>query len=671
MAVVRVNRLADETSPYLLQHAHNPVDWFPWGPEALGKAREEDKPVFLSIGYAACHWCHVMERESFEDEGTAAFLNLHFVAVKVDREERPDIDGIYMDAVQSMTGQGGWPLSAFLTPEGRPFYAGTYFPPEPRGGMPSFMQVLGGIAAAWSDDRERVLEQAGRVTQAIERASQAESSPEPLTDTVTEQALDRLIASFDPRWGGFGGAPKFPQPMTLEFCLRMAVRGRGDAVEMVTTTLDRMAQGGIHDHVGGGFSRYSTDATWQVPHFEKMLYDNAQLAQLYTRSWLVTRRDRYRDVARDTLDYLLREMQHTEGGFYSSQDADSEGIEGKFFTWSWNELVELVGKPAASAFGASPEGNWEGTNVLWQPEPLPDRELDDVRRTLFDRREQRVRPDTDDKVLTSWNGLAIRAFAEAGRTFGDAAYVEAATRCADFVLGNLRDARGRLLRAWRGGISSGPAFVEDYALFSSALLTLYETTFELRWFTEAKFLADEMLRLFLDAERGGFFQTGIDADALVIRPKDLYDNALPSGNSAAADILLRLSLLTGEADHERAAASALRLVRDAMGQAPTAFGQTLSALDLYLGPSREVAIIGDPKSEETRAMVRLVNGNDFRPNLVLAVAAPGDAAMTTVPLLRDKAAMAGASATAYVCEHFVCKLPVWTVNGLSTQLAPN
>jgi len=669
MAAVRGNRLADEASPYLLQHAHNPVDWFPWGPDALAKAREEDKPIFLSIGYAACHWCHVMERESFEDEGTAAFLNRHFVAIKVDREERPDIDGIYMDAVQAMTGQGGWPLSAFLTPDGRPFYAGTYFPPEPRGGMPSFMQVLSGIVSTWREDRDRVLEQAGRVTQAIEQAGRAEGSPEPLTDTVTSQAMERLIASFDRRWGGFGGAPKFPQPMSLEFCLRMAVRGRDDALEIVTTTLDRMAQGGIHDHVGGGFSRYSTDATWHVPHFEKMLYDNAQLALLYTRASQVSEREEYRRVARDTLDYLLREMQHPEGGFYSSQDADSEGVEGRFFTWSWDELVELVGEPVASAFGATPEGNWDGTNVLWRAEPQSSRELDDARRTLFHRREQRVKPGTDDKVLTAWNGLAIRAFAEAGRAFDVPAYVDAATRCAEFLLGNLRHPGGRLLRGWRDGTAGGTGFIDDYALLSSGLLTLYETTFELRWFVEAKRLANEMLELFLDDGRGGFFQTGIDAEELVVRPKDLYDNAVPSGNSAAAEALLRLSLFTGEAHYERAAVSALMLVRNAMGQAPTAFGHALSALDLFLGPSREIAIVGDPRSEDTRKMVRLVTGNAFRPNLVLAVAAPGDPAMSTVALLNGRSLPPGVAATAYVCEQFACSLPATNADALAEQLA--
>jgi len=682
MGTARRNRLAGETSPYLLQHAGNPVDWFPWGAEALAKARQEDKPIFVSIGYAACHWCHVMERESFEDEGTAAFLNGNFVAIKVDREERPDIDGIYMDAAQAMTGQGGWPLSAFLTPEGRPFYAGTYFPPEPRHGMPSFMQVLTGIASSWRDDRERVTEQAGRVTEAIARAGRTVGSEEALTDSVSDQALDRLRQSFDTRWGGFDGAPKFPQPMTLEFCLRLAVRGRAGALEIVTTTLDRMADGGIHDHLGGGFARYSTDAAWHVPHFEKMLYDNAQLAQLYTRAWQVTGEDRYRRVATDTLDYLLREMRHPDGGFFSSHDADSEGVEGKFFAWTWDELVELVGEPVAAAFGATPQGNWEDTNVLWFPEPVESvaarrgmepaglrHEIEAARTKLAEVRASRIHPGTDDKVLTAWNALAIRGLAEAGRAFGAEKYTGAAAACAEFLLTHLRATDGRLLRSWREGVPGGPGFVDDHALLAHALLTLYETTFETRWFEEARRLADEMLRLFHDDELGGFFQTGEDAEELVVRPKDLYDNAVPSGNSAAAEVLLRLSLLTGESAYERAAVSALRLVRDAMASAPTGFGHALAALDLYLGPSREVAIVGDPSAPETREMARLATADAYRPNVVLAVAGPGDAAaVEAVPLLRGRAASPGAAATAYICERFACRLPVTDLEGLSEQL---
>ena len=681
MTTGHTNRLVDETSPYLLQHAHNPVDWFPWGPQALGRARDEDRPILLSIGYAACHWCHVMERESFEDEATAAFMNGHFVCIKVDREERPDLDAIYMDAAQAMTGSGGWPLTVFLTPGGEPFFAGTYFPPEPRHGLPSFRQVLGGIADAWRDRRDDLVSQGATIAEHISRVGALTGSTEPLSDATSKTAIARLQRAFDVRWGGFGEAPKFPQPMTLEFVLRAVVRGAPGVQEILTTTLDRMADGGIFDHLGGGFARYATDARWQVPHFEKMLYDNAQLARLYTRAWQHTRDDRYRRVATQTLGYLLREMQHPEGGFWSSQDADSEGVEGKFFTWTWSELVELVGPAVAACFGATPHGNWEGTNVLWSPVSIDDvaaehgvdpeelaAEVEDARTTLFELREGRTHPGTDDKVLTAWNALAIGAFAEAGRAFGEPTFVVEAVRCADFVLTHLRDDDGRLLRSWRNGVAGKPGFADDQALLASACLTLYETTYELRWFEEARRLADDLIRLFADGGRGGFFQTGADAERLVLRPKELSDNATPSGNSAAAELLLRLALLTGDPAYEDAGLSALRLVREAMGSAPTGFGLALSALDLHLGSSREVAIVGDPAAADTLALVAVVTSERYRPNVVLAVGSPDDEdAHAIVPLLRDRDMIDGA-ATAYVCERFSCKLPVTDIEALRDQL---
>jgi uncharacterized protein len=667
-----VNRLAEATSPYLLQHAGNPVDWFPWGPEALARSEAEDRPIFLSIGYAACHWCHVMERESFEDEETAAFLNAHFVPIKVDREERPDLDAIYMDAVQSMTGQGGWPLSAFLTPEGEPFFAGTYFPKEPSHGMPSFRQVLAGVAEAWRERRTDLEEQGRRVVDAISRAGSLASSQEPLTAALTSEAMAELRRSFDATRGGFGGAPKFPQPMTLEFVLRMALRDAPDALSMLTTTLDRMAAGGIYDHLGGGFARYSTDATWLVPHFEKMLYDNAQLAQLYTRAWIVTRHERYRRVATETLRYLLREMRHPDGGFFSSQDADSEGVEGKFFTWSWDELVALVGMDAAGTFGATPGGNWasEGTNVLWRPEGLgvDEGDLEGARRILFEARERRVRPATDDKVLAGWNAMAIQAFAEAGTAFGDAELSDAAVTAAAFILSHLRAPNGRLLRSWRDGMPGGVAYADDHALLASAMLTLYSRTGDLRWFREARGLADDLVRLFADEERGGFFQTGTDADALVVRPKELYDNAVPSGNSVAADVLQRLALLTGDQDLERVGVSALRLIRDVLGRAPTGFGHALQALDLHLGPSLEVAVIGAADDPATKALLEEVVTARFLPNVVVAASASGDReAATEVALLRDRPSVDGRP-TAYVCRRFACRLPVTTPEDLAAQL---
>jgi len=675
------NRLAGETSPYLLQHAHNPVDWFPWGEEALEKAEREDRPILLSIGYAACHWCHVMERESFEDPETASLMNEHFVAIKVDREERPDLDAIYMDAVQAMTGHGGWPLTAFLTPDGKPFYAGTYFPDEDRHGLPAFSRILTAIAETWATRRDEAETQAQRVVDGIGRAGMLRASDEPLSEDVLAQAFRGLADAFDPRWGGFGHAPKFPQPMTLEFVLRAHLRDMPNALEMLQVTLDRIAAGGMHDQVGGGFHRYSTDERWHVPHFEKMLYDNAQLARLYVRAWQVTGNERYRSVAARTCDYLLREMRHPDGGFLSSQDADSEGVEGRFFVWPWDELVAAVGEPVASALGATPGGNWEGTNVLWMPHPLAGvadgygveladlgHDVDAARSTLFALRERRVHPATDDKVLAGWNGLAISALAEAGRALDEPRYVEAAVRAAGFVLEELRDAVGRLLRSWRDGRVSGKAFADDHALMAEACLTLYETTFELRWFEQARALADELLRLFHDEDRGGFFQAGADADALVVRSKELYDNAVPSGNSVAADVLQRLAHLTGEPEYERAALSALRLVRDAMAQAPTGFGQALSALDLYLGPVLEVAILGTPEHPGTRVLIDEVLVRRYLPNHVLAVASPDDrAALDAVALLHERGALDG-KPTAYVCERFTCQLPVTEPEALAGQL---
>ncbi|MDP9296536.1 MAG: thioredoxin domain-containing protein, partial [Actinomycetota bacterium] len=677
MAERHTNRLAGETSPYLLQHAHNPVEWYPWGEEALRRARDEDKPVLLSIGYAACHWCHVMERESFEDEATAAVMNEHFVAIKVDREERPDLDSIYMDAVQAMTGRGGWPLTAFLAPDGTPFYAGTYFPNEQRHGMPAFRDVLEAISAAWRDRREDVLKQGGRILRGIGRVAEISATQEPLREQLLSDALGTLRRAFDTRWGGFHGAPKFPQPMTLEFLLRCAVRGLPDARDMLTSTLDRMAAGGIHDQIGGGFHRYSVDDHWHVPHFEKMLYDNAQLARLYLRAWLVTGDEPYATVSRRTLDYLLREMRHAGGGFYSSQDADSEGVEGKFFVWSYAEIVESSDEAVAMDFGAVPQGNWEGTNVLWRPfslsgvaaelELAPEelkKRVEAATTRLFELRERRVRPATDDKILASWNALAISAFAEAGRALDEPRFVEAAVGAAEFVLANLRTSDGRLARSWREGRAGTRAFADDHALLADALLTLYETTFDIRFFREARALCDELLARFLDRGRGGFFSTAEDDPALVLRPKDLFDNAVPSGNSVAAEVLLRMAALTAESKYEDAASSALRLVAGQAVEAATGFGQALSAVDRAVSPSREIAIVGRPGSEETRTLAREYWSRPL-PSAVLAVAAEDDpSAGEEVALLFGRVAREGRS-TAYVCDNFECKLPVTEPEELS------
>jgi uncharacterized protein YyaL (SSP411 family) len=678
------NRLINETSPYLLQHAYNPVDWHPWGPEALELAKATDRPILLSVGYAACHWCHVMEKESFEDPATAEVMNRDFVPVKVDREERPDIDGIYMDAVQAMTGQGGWPMTVFLTPDGAPFYAGTYFPDTDRHGMPSFRRVLDAVASAWRDRHHDLVAQGRQVVTHIQRSTRLAAPEEPLDPArqagILRVAFDTLQQAFDPEWGGFGRAPKFPQPMTLEFVLRCHARGWDGALEMVTRTLDRMLTGGIYDQLGGGFHRYATDGRWLVPHFEKMLYDNAQLVRLYTHAWQVTGAGRYRRVVAETVAYLLRELRHGQGGFFSSQDADSEGVEGRFFVWSHEELVRLAGPAVAAWYGAVPEGNWEGSNILWTPrdpatvaaeagigaEELSE-QVEAGRRRLFEAREARVHPGTDDKVLAAWNGLAVTALAEAGRVFGQPDWVRAAVRAAEFVLGSMRAEAGRLHRAWRDGRLGGPGYLDDYALMADACLTLYETTFELRWLAEARLLADELRRLFADPEQGGFFQTGADAEQLVVRPKELFDNAVPAGNSVAADVLQRLARLAGDSSDEAAALGALRPLAELMERAPTGFGHALGALETYEAGLREVAVLGDPGAADTRALVDQV-WSAYLPNKVLAVAAPGDqAAAERVPLLRDRPLLDG-RATAYVCEHFVCQRPVTDPDALAGQL---
>ena len=677
------NRLAGETSPYLLQHAWNPVDWYPWGPEALERARAEDKPILLSVGYAACHWCHVMAHESFEDAETAALMNQHFVCVKVDREERPDLDGIYMDAVQAMTGQGGWPMTVFLTPEGAPFYAGTYFPKLERPGMPSFSRVLLAVADAWERRREDARRQGAQLVELI--AAQAtlpgaggDGQPD---EAVLREAFEGLRRSFDASWGGFGPAPKFPQPMTLELLLRCHLRGFDGALDMATLTLDRMADGGIFDQLGGGFHRYSTDGRWLVPHFEKMLYDNAQLVRVYLHAWQLTGRVRYREVAARTADYLLRELRHPDGGFFSSQDADSEGVEGRFFVWGYDELVRVGGEPAARFLGASPRGNWEGTNVLWTPQPAAavaeragisveelEHEVEEARARLFQAREARVHPATDDKVLAAWNGLAISALAEAGRTLGERRWLDAAVAAAEFVLGALRGPDGRLLRSWRDGRQGGPGYLDDYACMAEACLTLYETTFELRWLREAKRLAAALLELFADPGGDGLYQTGSDAEPLVVRPRELFDNAVPAGSSVAAELLQRLGRLTGQQDWERSGLAALRPVLGVVARAPTGFGHALGAVDFALGRVREVAIVGEPGADDTGALLAQVWGT-YQPNRVVAMAAPGDRdAAAEVPLLADRTALGG-RATAYVCEHFVCQLPVTEPEALAAQLA--
>jgi uncharacterized protein YyaL (SSP411 family) len=683
------NRLAGETSPYLLQHAHNPVDWFPWGPDALTRAKLLDRPIFLSIGYAACHWCHVMERESFEDAATAAFLNARFVAIKVDREERPDLDQIYMSAVQSLTGGGGWPMSVFLTPEGRAFYGGTYFPPVPAHGLPSFRQLLEGIDRAWRDQRADLEQSAAQLVGQIAASSRTEAGAAAPTPMLLDTAVGLIERSFDAANGGWGGAPKFPQPMTIEFLLRRVVARDPRALPIARRTLDRMADGGLRDQLGGGFHRYATDAIWLVPHFEQMLYDNAQLARVYLHAWALTGDARYQAVATGTLDYMLRELTTADGAFAASQDADTDGVEGATFTWRASEIRDALGDDAAlfsTAYGVTEAGNWEDVTILSRVRPSPelatlygtsvvevDARLARARETLLAIRARRPQPARDDKALAAWNGLAIAAFADAARLLSfslDSAeaatrYRAAAERAADVILGGLLGADGHLGRSWKDGRATGQGVLEDYANLADGLLALYEATFDERWFTTARALADAILERFGDPE-GGFFDTATDHERLVTRPKDIQDNATPSGGSVATLVLLRLAAFTGESRYREAADRALATVTAYTARYPTAFALWLQAIDLALAPVAEVAIVGDPSDAGTRALLEVAVGG-YEPNRVVALLAD-ESATSAVPLLDARTKIDGRP-TAYVCRNFACRLPVTDPDALRDQLA--
>jgi uncharacterized protein YyaL (SSP411 family) len=682
------NRLINETSPYLLQHAHNPVDWYAWDEEAFDRARREDKPILLSIGYRACHWCHVMEDESFEDEAIARLMNDNFINIKVDREERPDLDAIYMNAVQMMTGSGGWPMTVFLTPDGKPFYGGTYFPPVDRYGMPGFPRVLISVAEAYRAQRNEIENSAEGMVGELNRLDRIGAPKErqegELSYEIADHAATQLARTLDPVHGGFGNKPKFPPSMALEFLLRHYNRTKDSgALKAVELTLNEMARGGMYDQLGGGFHRYSVDEKWLVPHFEKMLYDNALLSRVYTDAFLATGNEFYKRVAVETLDYVAREMTDSQGGFYSTQDADSEGEEGKFFVWTPEEVTALLGAEDARLFNRyfdiSEVGNFEGHNIAHVAEDMdaiarlmkvsPERLAEAVergRKVLFEAREKRVKPYRDEKILTAWNGLMTRSFAEASRAFDRNDYLEIATRNADFILTKLRR-DGRLLRTHKDGESKLNGYLEDYAYLIDGLLSLYEASFDTRWFEEARSLTETMIAQFWDADEGGFFFTSADHEKLITRSKDFYDNAIPSGNSAGAGALIRLALLTGEDRYRSMAETILRLMKQGMMRAPSAFGRMLSALDMFLASAYEIAIIGAPEAPETRAMVDVVFKR-YLPNKVVAFAPDADSkASRTIKLLEGRDRIEGQPAT-YVCRQFYCQAPQTRAEGLAEML---
>ncbi|MBZ0294477.1 MAG: thioredoxin domain-containing protein [Anaerolineae bacterium] len=678
-----MNRLKNETSPYLLQHADNPVDWYPWGEEAFAVAREQDKPVLLSVGYSACHWCHVMAHESFEHEPTANIMNDLFVSIKVDREERPDVDDIYMQAVQAMTGQGGWPMTVFLLPDGRPFYGGTYFPREPRMGMPAFRQLLVGVADAFQNRREEVEGAASQMTEALDRSALGIGGDESaLSNELLDQAYTGILRNFDSDRGGFGGAPKFPQPMNLEFLLRSYARtGDENTLNAVTLTLRKMARGGIYDQIGGGFHRYSVDAIWLVPHFEKMLYDNAQLSRVYLHAWQITGDAFYKQIATEIYDYILREMTDSEGGFYSTTDADSEGEEGKFFIWSTDELGSLLGDDAEVAieyWGATEGGNFEGANILFVPnedQTIAARlglsmdelhqKLDDIKHTLYAARTQREHPGLDNKILTAWNGMMLASLAEAARVLKRDDYREAAVRCATFLLRALMVDDYRLLRTYKRGESKLNGYLEDYGNLIDGLLELYQTTFEEHWFVTAQGLADRVLAHFATGD-GGFFDTSDDHEDLIVRPRNVQDNATPAGNSMIARQFIRLAAYTGDARYDEAARGILRLLTEALKQYPQAFGEALSAVDMLVAGQQEVALVGDPTSEATQALLDVVR-NPYRPNVVTALTAQDVEGEDRIPLLSYRS-MRDHQPTVYVCRHFACQMPVTTPEAVADLL---
>ena len=663
------NRLINETSPYLLQHAHNPVDWYPWGEEAFEAARAADKPILVSIGYSACHWCHVMEHESFEDEKIAALMNENFINIKVDMEERPDVDQIYMNFVQLTTGRGGWPMNVFLTPDKRPFFGGTYFPPASRYNMPSWPQILTSIADAYANRREELETSANEIVGELRRLTIAEMSTESLSTGLLDTAFTSYSRTFDAVNGGFGGAPKFPPAMSLEFLLRYHHRTGNDmALQMVRYTCEKMARGGIYDQIGGGFHRYSVDSIWLVPHFEKMLYDNAQLVRVYLHLYQVTGEESFKRTAEETLDYVLREMTDPSGGFYSSQDADSEGVEGKFFVWRPDEIKEILGDEHAAVlnayFDVTVHGNFEETNILNIKRDLENvaselglseeqfrQIVDQGKQKLFEEREHRVKPHRDEKVLTAWNGLMLSAFADAAAILGEERYFEAARRNADFLLSELQS-DGRILRTWKEGTAKLNGYIEDYANLADGLLRLFEVSGEINYFREARRLADHMIAEFWDDESGGFYFTSNDHEELIVRNKDYYDNATPSGNSVAADVFLKLARISGDDRYERFGVSVLKMAAGKIRQYPQGFGRALSALEFYLSEKKEIVIIGSKDDGITKRVFER-----YLPNAVIVIS--NEPSESDLPLLQNRGPVDGKPA-AYVCENYVCARPVTT-----------
>lgn len=664
------NRLINETSPYLLQHAHNPVDWYPWSEEAFEKAKAENKPVLVSIGYSACHWCHVMEKESFEDEEIAKIMNENFVNVKVDMEERPDIDQIYMTFVQATTGSGGWPLTVFVTPDKKPFFGGTYFPPEDRYNLPSFRRVLLAVAQAWRKNREEILRSSNEIIKQIKQATSLESTATEISPEVSDLAFSRLASSFDEKNGGFGGAPKFPPSMILEFLLRYHRRTKNEkALEMVIKTCKKMAMGGIYDHIGGGFHRYAVDSVWLVPHFEKMLYDNAQLARIYLHVYQITKNEFFKRIATEILEYVQREMLHPEGGFFSSQDADSEGEEGKFFLWTFDEIESLLGKEDSRTFcfyyGVTEEGNFEGKNILhtrYTPERAAEilkisREklLDTIekgKRILFAERGKRIKPNRDEKVITAWNGLMLTTFVEASVILDNEKYLNIARKNADFLIENLFD-EDRLLRTWKDGIAKINAYIEDYANLADGLTELFQISSHLKYLKVAELLADKMIEDFWDKLQGGFFFTSHDHEQMAFRQKDFQDSATPSGNSVAAELFLKLSKLTGRDDYQSYATTIFQKVILQASRYPNAFGRLLSALEFYLTPTKEIVIVGERKNPLEKYLWSV-----YLPEKIVVCLENPDAELSkSIPILEGRTELNG-RATAYVCQNFFCERPV-------------